>query len=72
MSVVTDEEFADAQDILGATLAEGGVHRSTYRNKMNESRPHRTWAERVRTRAQVFGVARPGISFLDLLSASIE
>jgi citrate lyase beta subunit len=72
MSVVTDEEFRDAQDILGLALAKGGVNRSTYRNKMNEGRPHRAWAERVALRAEVFGVARPEISFADLLSASIR
>jgi citrate lyase beta subunit len=72
MSVVTDEEFRDAQDILGIELANGGVHRSTYRNKMNEGRPHRAWAERVALRAEIFGVARPEISFADLLSASVR
>lgn len=72
MSVVTDEEFRDAQDILGMDLAKGGVNRSTYRNKMNEGRPHRAWAERVARRAEIFGVARPEISFVDLLSASIR
>ncbi len=72
MSVVTDEEFRDAQDILGIELAQGGVNRSTYRNKMNEGRPHRAWAERVARRAEIFGVARPEISFADLLSASIR
>jgi citrate lyase beta subunit len=72
MSVVTDEEFRDAQDILGTALAKGGVNRSTYRNKMNEGRPHRAWAERVARRAEIFGVARPEISFADLLSASIR
>lgn len=72
ISVVTDEEFKDAEDILGIGLAKGGVNRSTYRNKMNEGRPHRAWAERVALRAEVFGVARPEISFADLLSASIR
>jgi citrate lyase beta subunit len=72
MSVVTDEEFRDAQDILGTVLANGGVQGSTYRNKMNEGRPHRAWAERVARRAEIFGVARPEISFADLLTASIR
>jgi citrate lyase beta subunit len=72
MSVVSDEEFRDAQDILGIGMAGGGVNRSTYRNKMNEGRPHRAWAERVALRAEIFGVARPEISFADLLSASIR
>jgi citrate lyase beta subunit len=72
MSVVTDEEYRDAHDILGAEPAKGGVNRSTYRNKMNEARPHRAWAERVALRAKVFGVARPDISFADLLTESIR
>jgi len=72
MSVVSDEEFRDARDILGTALAKGGVNRSMYRNKMNEGRPHRAWAERVARRAEIFGVARPEISFADLLSASIR
>lgn len=73
MSVVSDEEFRDAQDILGTELgSKGGVNRSTYRNKMNEGRPHRAWAERVALRAEIFGVARPEISFADLLTASIR
>ena len=72
MSVVTDEEFRDAQDILGTVLANGGVKGSIYRNKMNEGRPHRAWAERVARRAEIFGVARPEISFADLLTASIR
>jgi citrate lyase beta subunit len=72
MSVITHEEFRDAQDVLGIELAKGGVNRSLYRNKMNEGRPHRAWAERIALRASIFGVARPDISFADLLSASIR
>jgi hypothetical protein len=72
MSVVSDEEFRDAQDILGIGMAGGGVNRSTYRNKMNEGRPHRAWAERVALRGEIFGVARPEVSFAELLSASIR
>jgi citrate lyase beta subunit len=72
MSVVTDEEYHDACDVLGSELSSGGVNRSAYRNKMNEGRPHRAWAERVSLRAKIFGVARPEISFADLLAASIR
>ena len=71
LSVVSAEEYADACDIL-ATNAGGGTAASAYGNKMNESKPHTAWAHRVRVAAQVFGVARPGITFVDLLGASLH
>jgi citrate lyase beta subunit len=69
LSVVTHEEHSDAVDVVGTSSA-GGVRASGYRNKMNESKPHRAWAERVLTRARVFGVAHKDVSFVDLLGAS--
>jgi citrate lyase beta subunit len=71
LSVVTHEEFADATDILG-TSGGGGVASSPYRNKMNESKPHSAWARSTARRARVFGVAHEGISFVDLLGASLH
>ncbi|WP_049579051.1 HpcH/HpaI aldolase/citrate lyase family protein [Streptomyces sp. SBT349] len=70
LSVVSHEEFSDAADILSTGLG-GGVLRSAYTNKMNEVKPHRAWAERTMTRAEVFGVARDGVDFVDLLTAGI-
>lgn len=66
LSVVTHEEYRDAVDIVEAE--KHGVRRSEYRNKMNEPRPHRIWAEQVLRRARVFGVTRQGVSFVDLLT----
>lgn len=71
LSVVTHEEYSDAVDILNAQRVGGGARASGYRNKMNESKPHRAWADRIMTRAHVFGVARKDISFVDLLGASV-
>jgi citrate lyase beta subunit len=71
MSVVAHEEFADASDIAG-TRASGGATSSAYGNKMNESKPHAAWADRTLLRARVFGVAREGVSFVDLLGASLH
>ncbi|MCI4066025.1 HpcH/HpaI aldolase/citrate lyase family protein [Micromonospora sp. R77] len=71
LSVVTHEEFCDAIDILD-TDAQGGVRTSTYGNKMNESKPHTAWAERIARRAQVFGVANEDVSFVDLLGAGLQ
>ncbi|BBC36779.1 uncharacterized protein SGFS_080730 [Streptomyces graminofaciens] len=71
LSVVSHEEYGDAQDILRPERHGGGVLRSASRNKMNEVKPHRAWAERVLQRADVFGVAREDIGFVDLLAAGL-
>ncbi|HET6878150.1 MAG TPA: HpcH/HpaI aldolase/citrate lyase family protein [Jatrophihabitans sp.] len=71
LSVVTGEDYADATDIL-ATNGRGGATASAYRNKMNESKPHTAWARRIMQRAHAFGVARDGITFVDLLGAGLH
>ncbi|MEV3920416.1 HpcH/HpaI aldolase/citrate lyase family protein [Actinomadura coerulea] len=68
LSVVTHEEYSDAADILG--VAGGGAMASSYANKMNEAKPHRAWAQRLMLRAQVFGVAAEGVTFVELLEAA--
>jgi citrate lyase beta subunit len=70
LSVVAYEEYADACDVL-ATAAGGGATASSFRNKMNESKPHTAWARRILLRADAFGVAREGVSFVDLLGAGL-
>lgn len=69
LQVVTHEEYADACDILATD--QGGVSASGYRNKMNESRPHQAWALATVARARLFGVSRPEVNFVDILSASL-
>ncbi|MER8047372.1 HpcH/HpaI aldolase/citrate lyase family protein [Streptomyces sp. NPDC094032] len=71
LSVVSHEEFGDAQDILRPERGGGGVLRSAYTNKMNEVKPHRAWAERTLLRAEVFGVAREDVGFVELLTAGL-
>ncbi|MFI0501858.1 HpcH/HpaI aldolase/citrate lyase family protein [Streptomyces albogriseolus] len=71
LSVVSHEEFSDAQDILRPERDGGGVLRSAYTNKMNEVKPHRAWAERTLMRAEVFGVANEDIGFVELLAAGL-
>ncbi|GAA2523110.1 MULTISPECIES: HpcH/HpaI aldolase/citrate lyase family protein [Streptomyces] len=71
LSVVSHEEFSDAQDILRPERGGGGVLRSAYTNKMNEVKPHRAWAERILLRAEVFGVANEDIGFVELLAAGL-
>ncbi|MEV6198812.1 HpcH/HpaI aldolase/citrate lyase family protein [Streptomyces sp. NPDC051771] len=71
LSVVSHEEWSDAQDILRPERDGGGVLRSAYTNKMNEVKPHRAWAERTLLRADAFGVAREDVGFVDLLTAGL-
>ncbi|MFF3306694.1 HpcH/HpaI aldolase/citrate lyase family protein [Streptomyces sp. NPDC002952] len=71
LSVVSHEEYTDAQDILRPDRLGGGVLRSAYTNKMNEVKPHRAWAERTLQRAEVFGVANEDIGFVELLAAGL-
>ncbi|MDQ0796601.1 HpcH/HpaI aldolase/citrate lyase family protein [Streptomyces sp. B1I3] len=71
LSVVSHEEYCDAQDILRPERGGGGVLRSAYTNKMNEVKPHRAWAERTLQRAEVFGVARENVGFVELLAAGL-
>lgn len=71
LSVVSHEEWSDAQDILRPEQDGGGVLRSVYTNKMNEVKPHRAWAERTLVRAEVFGVAREDVGFVELLTAGL-
>jgi citrate lyase beta subunit len=70
LSVVSHEEHRDAADVLGSAAA-GGVLASVHGNKMNEVRPHAAWARLTMLRARVFGVAADGVSFVDLLAASL-
>ncbi|MYT28375.1 MULTISPECIES: HpcH/HpaI aldolase/citrate lyase family protein [unclassified Streptomyces] len=72
LSVVSHEEYSDATDILRPERGDGGVLRSSYTNKMNEVKPHRAWAERTLLRAEVFGVARADVGFVELLTASVQ
>jgi len=72
LAVVPHEEYLDASDVAHPESVAGGVRRSEYRNKMNEMRPHRTWAARTLLRATVFGVAAQGISHIDIMSAQQE
>ena len=69
LSVVTHEEYADATDVLEAA-GRSGVSASRYGNKMNESKPHLSWAERTILRARAFGVAAEDVGLVDLLAAT--
>ena len=70
LCVVSAEEHADATDILRASSLHA-VQASSYANKMNETKPHRAWAERILRRARAFGVAAEGVTVVDFLTAAV-
>jgi citrate lyase beta subunit len=72
LAVVTHEEYDDALGVLSAKEGGGGVARSSYRNKMNEANPHLAWARQLMLRGDVFGVAAPDVTFVDLLAAATD
>ena len=60
---VSHEDYEDAV----AVLQGGGAARSVYGTRMNESQPHRLWAERTVRRAADFGVRRREVSVAELV-----
>ena len=70
LHVVNHDEYHDALDIIASEG--GGATASRSGNRMNESKPHRAWARRTLRRADAYGVARPEVTFVDLLEASMK
>lgn len=72
MYVVTHEEYMDALHILENSKGEFGVMKSRYSNKMNEFKPHMTWANRIMIRANIYGVLHENQNFTCLLAEERE
>lgn len=70
LHVVAHDEYLDATDIMASEG--GGAVASRSGARMNEAKPHRAWARRTLLRADAFGVARPDVTFVDLLEASVK
>lgn len=54
--IVSYSDYKDACNILNMD-GTGGVFKSKDGNRMNEVKPHTTWAKRILARAEIFGVA---------------
>ncbi len=67
LQVVTHEEYFDACDIIAAANGELGVIKSRYGNKMNEIKPHLTWAKKILTKSKIYGVFHEQQTFVNLL-----
>lgn len=68
LQVVTYEEYLDAKDILSSEKTNKGVMKSTYKNKMNEIKPHLSWAKKTIKNSQIYGVYNEKRSYKDLLA----
>ncbi|MFD2370610.1 HpcH/HpaI aldolase/citrate lyase family protein [Brevibacillus sp. GCM10020057] len=66
LSVVSHEEYEDAVSILHSKS--NGVLKSNYSNKMNEVKPHTSWARKVLIKSKLFGVYHEHNNFINLLA----
>jgi len=64
LQTVTMEEYRDARQIVSE---DDGVIKSYSGNKMNEIKPHRSWAERTICRAQAYGVIENKSDYFKLM-----
>ena len=69
-SVISWEDYEDACSLLECGEAMGGAFPSVERTRMNEASPHRRWALEIVGRAEIFGVARPGVRPEDIVRAA--
>lgn len=67
MMAVTKEEYDDACQILGAS---DGVIRGAGGNKMNEIKPHTSWARKIYYRARAYGVIENEGAYVKLFAVN--
>ncbi|WP_144510386.1 HpcH/HpaI aldolase/citrate lyase family protein [Bacillus sp. FJAT-22090] len=65
--IVPKELYDDALLIAGKRAETNGVLRSPARNKMNEVKPHYSWALKILTQAEIYGVLKENVTSLDFL-----
>ncbi|WP_277585300.1 HpcH/HpaI aldolase/citrate lyase family protein [Psychrobacillus antarcticus] len=65
--VVSKELFEDACLIVENNAETNGVLRSSARNKMNEVKPHYSWAMKIIAQAEIYGVFKENVTSLDFL-----
>lgn len=68
---VSYEEYKDAKAILQQTAQENGVFKSIFSNKMNETKPHSKWAQKIMIRSEIYGVLAYGKTYQDIIQTSI-
>lgn len=66
--IVTKEIYEDAALILSESGHFNGVLQSPTRNKMNEVKPHLSWAKKIAAQAEVYGVLNENFKPIDVLN----
>ena len=66
--IVTLEAYEDAMLILSESFKHNGVIKSPKRNKMNEVKPHLSWARKIAAQAEVYGVLNENVKPIDVLN----
>lgn len=66
--IVSAETYEDAMLILAESHVRNGVLQSPKRNKMNEVKPHLSWAKKIAAQAEVYGVLNENYKPIDVLN----
>lgn len=66
LHVISHEEYLDACDIISSENYNKGVVKSSYRNKMNEIKPHLNWARKIIKKSNIYGVYNENRCYEDL------
>ena len=66
--IVTLDTFVDSSLILNQSAKRNGVLQSPKRNKMNEVKPHLSWARKIVAQAEVYGVLNENYQPIDVLN----
>ena len=70
--IVRHEEYMDALSILENSHGQAGVLKSNYTNKMNEIKPHYNWAQKIISRAKIYGVFHEQHNFISLFTEDVH
>lgn len=66
--IISYENYQDALDIVSDQCSIHGATNSKFANKMNEYKPHRFWANKILTRARIYGVFNKEITYESLFN----
>lgn len=69
LHVITMEDYLDAVSIIESADGTRGIVKSSFSNKMNEIKPHLSWAKKILLKSEIYGVYHENRSYIDILTA---
>lgn len=66
--IISHETYEDAMLILSKSNTFNGILQSPQRNKMNEVKPHLSWAKKIAAQAEIYGVLNEYYKPIDVLN----